>query len=108
MANNWNKAGRKPSKPAEQYIDDDNSPWTKEELSIITATKYSSISMLAIAVVKQWILDGKPTSEWSGVKPWINIIQDMCAEKNQNNLPSLSCNVYPRTTFAEQEHRYES
>lgn len=32
--------------------------------------------MLAIMVVKQWIRDGKPKTEYEGIRPWLSIIQE--------------------------------
>lgn len=78
----WNKAGRPSSREKEkpEWLEQ---PWTKEEQSIIAATENSSITMLGIAVVKQWIRDGKPKSEYEGIKPWLAIIQDSLSNKNE-------------------------
>lgn len=54
----------------------DSTPWTKEELSIIAATERQSITMLAIAVVKQWIADGKPSQDLEAIKTWLNVIKE--------------------------------
>ena len=88
----WGKAGRpsnkheeKPEKP-EQLEQE----WTKDELSIISATEKSSLIMLGIAVVRQWIRDGKPKSDFAGVRPWIQIIKDSLSEKDKKHiLPKL-------------------
>lgn len=88
----WGKAGRpsnkheeKPEKP--EWLEQE---WTKDELSIISATEKSSLIMLGIAVVRQWIRDGKPKSDFAGVRPWIQIIKDSLSEKDKKHiLPKL-------------------
>jgi len=84
MSRQWNRAGRPRT---HSHIGDGSRrakpmQWTKEELSIITATESSASVMLAIAVVKQWIKDGKPVCDEQGIKRWIAIIQDSLNEKN--------------------------
>lgn len=78
----WQKAGRPSNKEKENKPEWLEQEWTKEELSVISATKHSAYVILAISVVKQWIRDGKPKSEYDGVRPWIKIIQDSLADKN--------------------------
>ena len=91
----WGKAGRpsnksdeKPEKPEKpEWLEQE---WTKDELSIISATEKSALSMLGIAVVRQWIRDGKPKSDFAGVRPWIQIIKDSLSEKDKKHiLPKL-------------------
>lgn len=77
----WNKAGR-PSNKQKDKPEWLEQAWTKEEQSIIIATENSSIVMLGIAVIKQWIRDGKSKSEYEGIKPWIQIIKDSLSDKN--------------------------
>ena len=73
----WRKAGR----PRKIIIDEfDDSKWTKDELTI----KHGEID-LAIAVVKQWHLDGCPgcpASDYAGVEPWLGIIISALDNKN--------------------------
>lgn len=45
-------------------------PWTKEELSLRVG-----FPELAKAVVKQWILDGKPKSDREEILYWIELIK---------------------------------
>lgn len=78
----WKKQGRKKVKQPEQKPEWLEQDWTKDEQSIIAATKYSATSMLAIMVVKQWIRDGRPKSEYDGIIPWLNIIQQSLNDKN--------------------------
>lgn len=89
---NWGKAGRPKSKEKEkpEQAKQDNSKWTKEELSIVSATENSALTLLGIAVVKQWINDGKPRTEFDGIRPWLDIIRDSLKEKDSKlNLPTL-------------------
>lgn len=76
---NWNRAGR-PAKIKDMALDD--VPWTKDELSIVAATKESAMIMLAIAVVRQWIKDGRPEADMESVRPWIGIIRDSLRDKD--------------------------
>ena len=84
---NWNKAGRPRSKsqgPSFKKLDtsnkvhetSDDADWTKEELAIIAATKKDAYVMLAIAVVKQWILDGKPQCDADCIRYWLSVIKE--------------------------------
>ena len=80
----WKKAGR-PSVKSEveekpEWLEQD---WTKEEQSIIAATEYASMGILAVMVVRQWVRDGKPNSDYEGVKPWIQIIKDSLSYRDQ-------------------------
>lgn len=79
----WGKAGRpsknKPQEDKPEWLEQE---WTKEELSIIIAAENSSVVMLGIAVVKQWIRDGKPKADYEGVKVWIDIIVDSLKNKD--------------------------
>lgn len=85
---NWGKAGRPKEKP--EQVKQDNSKWTKEELSIVAATENSALTLLGIAVVKQWINDGKPRTEFEGIRPWLTIICDSLKEKDiKATLPTL-------------------
>ena len=79
----WRKGGR-PSVGNRK-----SKPWTKEELSIICATEKASAVMLAIAVVRQWIADGKPKKGYEGVKPWLDVIRESYIRKNINNLQRI-------------------
>lgn len=77
----WSKAGRPRTKAKRnKYVQ----RWSKEEQSIIAATKYAGDIMLAIAVVRQWIKDGKPEKDYPAIKVWISIIQESYAKKNKN------------------------
>lgn len=77
----WSKAGRPRTKAKRnKYI----ARWSKEELSIIAATEYAGDIMLAIAVVRQWIKDGKPEKDYPEIKVWLSIIQESCTRKNKN------------------------
>lgn len=67
-------AGRPRTK--EESSETKETPWTKEELSIIVATERQSITMLAIAVVKQWIADGKPSQDIDAIKTWLKVIKE--------------------------------
>ena len=82
----WKKAGRPcvKSKVEEkpEWLEQD---WTKEEQSIIVATEYVSMSMLAVMVVRQWVRDGKPSSDYEGIKPWIQIIKDSLSYRDQKS-----------------------
>lgn len=78
----WKHAGRPSTKPKDSKPKWLEQPWTKEEQSIISATERSSTVMLAIMVVKQWIRDGKPKSEFEGVRPWLNLIQESIKDKD--------------------------
>ena len=82
MSRQWNRAGRPSTHSQVGKRKAKPMQWTKEELSIITATESSASVMLAIAVVKQWIRDGKPVCDMQGIKRWIAIIQDSLNEKN--------------------------
>ena len=76
----WSKAGRPRTKPRRnKYV----ARWTKAERSIIAATEYAGDVMLAIAVVRQWIKDGKPEADFPAIKIWLNIIQQSYAKKNK-------------------------
>lgn len=85
----WRKAGRpkknnepqdeKPQEDKPQWLEQE---WTKEELSIIIAAENSSVVMLGIAVVKQWIRDGKPKADYDGIKVWLGIINESLKNKN--------------------------
>lgn len=71
----WNKSGRrsinKPKMPIVPVeISEDDSFWTKEELSVFKDPIYG----LAYAVVKQWLLDGKPKG--CDIKPWVKILEE--------------------------------
>ena len=76
----WNKAGRPRTKEKPEWLEQD---WTAEEKSILVATERASIPMLAIAVVKQWIRDGRPKSDYDGIKPWLSVISDSITAKNK-------------------------
>ena len=79
----WKKQGRKKMKQQPEHKPEWlEQEWTREEQSIIAATKYSATSMLAIMVVKQWIHDGRPKSEYDGIVPWLDIIQQSLNDKN--------------------------
>ena len=78
----WKHAGRPSTKPKDNKSEWLEQPWTKEEQSIISATERNSTVMLAIMVVKQWIRDGKPKSEFEGVRPWLNLIQESIKDKD--------------------------
>lgn len=87
----WQKAGRPSIKPKveekPEWLEQD---WTKEEQSIIVATEHACISMLAIMVVRQWVRDGKPKSDYEGIKPWLQIIKDSLSNKNEKvRLPEV-------------------
>lgn len=87
----WNRAGRpfkneQNRQKKQEFKETKDSKWTKAELSILAATKYAANIMLAIAVVQQWISDGKPKTEYAGVKPWIDIIKDSLSDKNEKEL----------------------
>jgi len=73
----WKKAGR-PRKEKPEWLEQ---TWTKEELSVITATAKAAPVMLAIAVVKQWQRDGMPESEIEGIRPWLHMIKDSLKQK---------------------------
>ena len=73
----WNKGGRPPKNGNGK-----SRPWTREELSIICATEKASAVMLAIAVVRQWVADGKPKSGYEGVRPWLAVIRESYLRKN--------------------------
>ncbi len=77
----WQKAGRPSTKKKEkpEWLEQE---WTTEERSILAATEHAGTIMLAIAVVKQWTRDGKPMSEYEGIRPWIQIIQNSLTDKN--------------------------
>jgi hypothetical protein len=79
---NWKHAGRPSTKSKDNKPEWLEQPWTKEEQSIISATERNSTVMLAIMVVKQWIRDGKPKSEFEGVRPWLNLIQESIKDKD--------------------------
>lgn len=86
----WRKAGRPSSKPKKEKFESSRQDWTKEELSILSATKESALVVLGIAVVKQWIKDGKPMSDFEGIKFWLQVIKESLLEKNdKQNLPAL-------------------
>lgn len=87
----WQKAGRPSIKPKveekPEWLEQD---WTKEELSIITATEYANISMLAVMIVRQWVRDGKPKSDYEGIKPWLQIIRESLSNKDAKaRLPEI-------------------
>ena len=82
----WNHAGR-PAKNKKEKPEWLEQEWTAEELSILAATKHASTSMLAIAVVKQWIRDGKPASEYEGIKIWLQIIKNSLSDKDKKTSP---------------------
>lgn len=46
--------------------------FTKEELEMKRRGYYD----LAIAVVKQWVKDGKPVNEWKNIRPYIQVIKE--------------------------------
>ena len=88
------KAGRpstnkeeKPSTNKEEKPEWLEQEWTAEERSILAATKHAATSMLAIAVVKQWIRDGKPASEYEGIKIWLQIIKNSLSDKDKKESP---------------------
>lgn len=77
----WGHAGRPRtrldtdiSKQKQEATEDDF--WTAEEKSIIAATKNQSVVVLALAVVKQWVLDGKPKRDAENIKDWVQIIKE--------------------------------
>lgn len=83
----WQKAGR-PSKKGKEKPEWLEQEWTLEERSILAATERASTTMLAIAVVKQWIRDGKPRTEYEGIRPWIQIIRNSLSDKNKKETPT--------------------
>lgn len=71
----WNKAGRPRTKQAEQETKEEDSPWTKQELSIVAANELGRFQALAIAVVKQWIYDGHNQNDYHNILPWLGIVK---------------------------------
>ena len=51
---------------------DKNDDWTAEELQIYK----NPVAALAYAVLKQWIVDGKPKSYETEVKKWKEIFKE--------------------------------
>ena len=79
----WGHAGRPrtkldidvPEQKTETVVSEDEF-WTAEEKSIIAATENQSVVMLALAVVKQWVLDGKPKRDAENIKAWVQVIKE--------------------------------
>lgn len=82
----WKKAGR----PRKSEEPKKSKPWTKEELALISSVGNNAYVMLGIAVVRQWIKDGKPQNDKEGIQLWLGIIQDSLKDKdNKHLLPKL-------------------
>lgn len=50
----------------------DESEWTREELTVYT----EPIAALAISVIKQWVIDGKPESGKAAIDEWFKILNE--------------------------------
>ena len=86
---NWNKAGRPLKRSTEQKSKFLKQEYTKEEL-YIPATERACLCTLSVAVIKQWVLDGKPVSDIEGITPWIQILKDLTSENSKLDNSSLS------------------
>jgi hypothetical protein len=81
----WNKAGcpRTSLETDDQKKEQETSVseqktefWTDEEASIIAACNSKPMMMLALAVIKQWVLDGRPSCDAESIKSWVQVIKD--------------------------------
>lgn len=77
----WGHAGRPRTRldtdvPEQKQAATEDEFWTAEEKSIIAATENQSVVMLALAVVKQWVLDGKPKRDAENIKAWVQVIKE--------------------------------
>lgn len=51
----------------------DESEWTREELTVYT----EPITALAKAVIKQWVLDGKPAAGKAAIDEWFKVLNEV-------------------------------
>lgn len=66
----WDKAGRKNTtgtQKMKELWDDD---------AMVLASNIAPHALLALAVVKQWVIDGKPQSEWQSIKQWLAVLNE--------------------------------
>lgn len=61
----------------DEDIDEDIEKFTADELRIAR----DPVLALAYAVVKQWIFDGRPKSDITGVQPWVDLLKERLASK---------------------------
>ena len=87
----WKHAGR-PSKVNKNTITtstatSDEEKWTKLERSMFV----NGTVAIAAAVIRQWIVDGKPSSDYIGVLPWITLLKNYFSEQdNKSMLQNIS------------------
>lgn len=87
----WKRAGR-PSKVNKNTITtstatSDEEKWTKLERSMFV----NGTVAIAAAVIRQWIVDGRPSSDYIGVLPWITLLKNYFAQQdNKSMLQNIS------------------
>lgn len=83
----WKHAGR-PSKVNKDVVTkQDEEKWTKLERSMFV----NGTVAIAAAVIRQWIVDGKPSSDYIGVLPWITLLKNYFSEQdNKSMLQNIS------------------
>ena len=58
--------------------DKDDKPWTRKELSMRIG-----FGELAAAVIKQWVRDGRPSSDREAMEYWFSVKQAFDAKKSE-------------------------
>lgn len=58
--------------------DDNDKPWTRKELSMRIG-----FGELAVAVIEQWIRDGRPSSDREAMEYWFSVKQAFDAKKSE-------------------------
>ena len=53
-------------------------------------SKYDGYLLLAIAVVKQWVNDGRPRGDKKNIEPWVDLIRLHLPEVNIERLLNLA------------------
>ena len=76
----WQKQGRKKKQPALALNKEEQ--YTKEEKRVVK----NGVVSIAAAVIKQWILDGRPKCDMPGIMPWINILKQYYHEDDMKKM----------------------
>ena len=59
----------------------DESEWTREELTVYT----EPIAALAKAVIKQWVIDGKPAAGKPAIDEWFKVLNEVSELKEKGD-----------------------
>lgn len=58
-----------------------------------TKSKYNGYVLLALAVIKQWVIDGKPRGDRKGLQPWIDLVKLHMPEANIDQFIKASASI---------------